>query len=46
MRSFPVGILCAASLAASTLLAPVVAAQSNWVQPNSQQLIVYHSWLR
>ncbi len=43
MRLFPLGVLCAAALAASTFMAPVVAAQSNCVQPNAQQLIVYHA---
>jgi molybdate/tungstate transport system substrate-binding protein len=43
MRVFSVGLLCAAALAASTLVAPAVAAQSNCVQPSSQQLIVYHA---
>ena len=43
MRLFSGGLLCAAALAASTLIAPVVAAQSNCVQPSSQQLIVYHA---
>src|SRR5215475_3295373 len=31
------------ALAASTLLAPAVVAQSTCVQPGSQQLIVYHA---
>ena len=43
MRLFPVGVLCAAAFATSTLLAPLVAAQSNCVQPGPQQLIVYHA---
>jgi molybdate/tungstate transport system substrate-binding protein len=44
MRLFPaLGGLCAVAFAASTLVAPVVAAQSNCVQPGSQQLIVYHA---
>jgi len=43
MRLFPVGVLCAAAFVASFVLAPVVAAQSNCVQPSAQQLIVYHA---
>jgi molybdate/tungstate transport system substrate-binding protein len=43
MRLSPVGLLCAAMLAAGTLVASVAAAQSNCVQPTSQQLIVYHA---
>jgi molybdate/tungstate transport system substrate-binding protein len=43
MRLFPVGVLCAAALAASSFTAPAVAAQSHCVQPSSQQLIVYHA---
>jgi molybdate/tungstate transport system substrate-binding protein len=44
MRLFPVlGVLCAAACIATSVAAPVVAAQSNCVQPNNQQLIVDHA---
>jgi molybdate/tungstate transport system substrate-binding protein len=44
MRLFlALGGLCAATFAASTLMAPAVVAQATCVQPTSQQLIVYHA---